>query len=77
MAQAELAPGRLAHQRESLGHELIECRSGGEPCLQCLSPAGKFTVGERGDAGLEAIDGRNRTGELLDQSLITAAENLS
>ena len=77
MAQAQLAARRLAHQRERLGHQLVERRAGGEARLQLPGLFRKLLIGQRADARLEGVDGRDRAAQLLDEALITAAENLA
>ncbi len=75
MAHAELAARRFAHQREGLGNQIGERGTGGEARLERARLLGELIVRQRLHRGFEAIDRRNRAAQLLDQALITAAEN--
>src|SRR5208337_2773551 len=77
MTQPELAAGRFAHQRKRLGHQIVERGTGRISRLEFLRLLGKLFISQRTDAGFEAIDRRDRAAQLLHESLITAAKNLS
>ena len=77
MAQPELAARGLAHQREGLGHQGVERGARGEARLQLARLLGELLVGQRARRRVSrALIGRHGAAQLLDQALVTAAENL-
>ena len=74
--QAQFAARGLPHQGERLGDQVAERGAGGMPRLEFACLCRKLIVGHLGGGRFEPVDGRNRAAQLLDQALVTAAENL-